>query len=210
MPPTHWYFDFISPFAYLQHELLLRDQPRLERKYQPVLLAGLLKHWGGKGPAEIPAKRVVTYRHCQWLAERHDIRMTFPPAHPFNPLPALRLAIVQDCAPECVTSIFRAIYADGADLTRPSDWEAICRQLGITDGAERISRPPIKDALRHNTEQAVQRGIFGVPTLAIGDHQFWGLDMTDMALEHLKTPDRFSRGDYPRLATLPTGQIRKI
>ncbi len=205
-----WYFDFISPFAYLQHELLLRRRPRLSRDYRPVLLAGLLKHWDNKGPAEIPAKRWVTYQHCQWLAGRHGVDLKFPPAHPFNPLPALRLAIARGCEPDCITAIFRAIYADGADLTERRDWEALCRRLGVADGDAAVGRQWVKDQLRANTERAARRAVFGVPTLVIGDRPFWGADMTDMALEYLENPERFGGGEYRRLADLPVGQARKL
>ena len=205
-----WYFDFISPFAYLQHELLLRRRPPLKRNYRPVLLVGLLRHWGTKGPAEIPAKRAVSYQHCQWLAGKYDIPMKFPPAHPFNPLSALRLAIAQHCQETCVTDIFRALYADGADLAHPPDWEKLCRQRGAADGASLVSQPWVKEQLRANTEAAVRQGVFGVPTLMIGGRQFWGADMTDMALDYSAHPDTFERGEYRRLADLPVGRTRKI
>lgn len=207
-----WYFDFISPFAYLQHELLLRDHPHLQWNNRPVLLAGLLKHWGSKGPAEIPAKRFVSYQYCQWLADQHNIPLKFPPAHPFNPLPALRLAIAGECRQACVTGIFRALYADGADLNRRQDWAHLCRKstLGIAAGDELITAPWVKNQLRANTEKAAQRGLFGVPALVIGERQFWGLDMTGMALAYLENPGRFERGEYRRLAALPVGQARKI
>ncbi|MDD9874409.1 MAG: 2-hydroxychromene-2-carboxylate isomerase [Gammaproteobacteria bacterium] len=210
MPQVRWYFDFISPFAYLQHEVLLRERPELRRAYRPVLFAGLLKHWGGKGPAEIPAKRAVTYRHCQWLAEHHRIGMKFPPAHPFNPLPALRLAVALRCEPACVTRLFRAIYADGADLSQAADWDEVCRQLGVADAAGRIARPWVKEQLRANTDVAAAAGVFGVPSLAVGGHLFWGLDMTGMAFEYLQNPGRFSEGEYRRLAHLPVGQARHV
>ena len=205
-----WYFDFLSPFAYFQHELLLRRHPQLQRNYRPVLLAGLLKHWENKGPAEIPAKRLLTYQYCQWFAGKHGIDLKFPPAHPFNPLPALRLAIAQDCGENCITAIFRAIYAAGADLGQQQHWEELCRQLKIPDGADRIRQQWVKDRLRANTEQAAQKSVFGVPTVVIGGRHFWGVDMTDMALEYRSDPGRFSRGEYHRLASLPVGQARKI
>ncbi|MDA7990788.1 MAG: 2-hydroxychromene-2-carboxylate isomerase [Gammaproteobacteria bacterium] len=211
-----WYFDFISPFAYLQHELLLRDHPRLQRRYRPVLFAAMLKHWGGKGPAEIEAKRALTYRHCQWLAERHEIAMKFPPAHPFNPLPFLRLALARDCDTDCVTQIFRALYAEGADPNDPGVFAEVCARAGLdaNNAAERINAPQIKTQLRESTDAAIARGVFGVPTLALdnedGDAQlFWGLDMTEMALECLAEPRRFRRGEYARLAELPVAQARK-
>lgn len=209
-PQVDWYFDFLSPFAYLQHALLLRDHPQLKRNYRPVLFAGLLKHWGHRGPAEIPAKRPVIYAYCQWLAGRHGIPLKFPPAHPFNPLPPLRLAIALDCAGDCVTKIFRALYADGADLGQERHWTELCRRLKVADGDRLIGRQSVKDRLRANTDEALRRNVFGVPTLVVGGRLFWGVDMTDMAVEHLKNPGRFAHGEYRRLANLPVGQVRKI
>ena len=87
-----WYFDFISPFAYLQWMVLRRDHADLDINPKPLLFAGLLKHWGQLGPAELPGKRVHTYRLVLWQARQMGIALRFPPAHPFNPLPALRLA----------------------------------------------------------------------------------------------------------------------
>ena len=86
MRAADWYFDFLSPFSYLQLVQFDRLPPDLEITYRPVLFAGLLGHWEHKGPAEIPAKRVHTYRWCHWYAARHGIPFRMPPAHPFNPL----------------------------------------------------------------------------------------------------------------------------
>ena len=81
-----WYFDFVSPYSYIAlHRLRELPQPVT---YKPVLFAGLLNHWGQKGPAEIPAKRRWTYRWCTWWAASLGIPFRFPAAHPFNPLPA--------------------------------------------------------------------------------------------------------------------------
>src|ERR1700693_6453432 len=93
MKSAEWYFDFISPFSYLQIVAFDRFPPEVNLTLRPVLLAGLLNHWGHKGPAEIPEKRRFTYRFVQWLAERQGGPMKFPPVHPFNPIKALRLAI---------------------------------------------------------------------------------------------------------------------
>src|SRR5690349_3273659 len=65
---ARWYFDFVSPFSYLHLKLFDRIAVPLEIEPVPVLFAGLLKSAGQKGPAEIPAKRVQTYRYCTWLA----------------------------------------------------------------------------------------------------------------------------------------------
>jgi 2-hydroxychromene-2-carboxylate isomerase len=82
-----WYFDFVSPYSYI----CLHRLKNLDVVYKPVLFAGLLNHWGQKGPAEIPAKRQWTYRWCTWWAKELGISFRFPASHPFNPLQHLRL-----------------------------------------------------------------------------------------------------------------------
>ncbi|WP_170942314.1 DsbA family protein, partial [Noviherbaspirillum denitrificans] len=93
MKKLDWYFDFISPFSYLQSELLHTLPDDVEITFRPVLFAGLLAHWDNKGPAEIVPKRTWTFEHCAWLAYENGIPMTMPAHHPFNPLPLLRLCI---------------------------------------------------------------------------------------------------------------------
>ena len=90
-----FYLDFISPYAYLAFEKLPQALEGLSYSvdYKPVLLAGLLKHHGQLGPAEIAGKREWTFRQVQWLAKAHGIALTIPQAHPFNPLALLRLAL---------------------------------------------------------------------------------------------------------------------
>ena len=73
MKSAKWYFDFVSPFAYLQNLRLDEFSTHLKIDRKPLLFAGLLKHWDSKGPAELPPKRLFTYRHVQWMADRLDI-----------------------------------------------------------------------------------------------------------------------------------------
>ena len=60
MTPTDWYFDFVSPFAYLQLELLRREHPGVTLRPVPVVLGAILSHWGTIGPAELPTIRTFT------------------------------------------------------------------------------------------------------------------------------------------------------
>ncbi len=90
---ARWCFELISPYACLQLMHFERLPGELEPTLRPVLFAALLGHREHKGPAEIPARRVQTCRHCHWLAERLGIPFRAPPAHPFDPLPLPRLAI---------------------------------------------------------------------------------------------------------------------
>ena len=208
MPTADWYFDFISPFAYLQSEQLALLGPKVRVRYRPVLFAGLLRAHEHKGPAEIPAKRAFTYRFIVWQAKRLAIPLRMPPEHPFNPLPLLRLAIVCDCAPEAVHRIFRFVWRDGRLPDLPLEWAELAHELGVPDADARIAQPEVKDALQRNTDEALARGVFGVPTLAIGEEIFWGVDATQMAADFAAAGCTWSDPEFARVTSLPVGATR--
>ncbi len=208
MASIDWYFDFISPFAYLQSERLEMLGPGVRIRYRPVLFAALLDSHGQKGPAEIPGKRAFTYRFCVWQAKALGIALRFPPEHPFNPLPLLRLAIACDCAPEAVHRIFRFVWRDGRLPDLPIEWAELIGELDLPDADARIRSADVKDALRRNTDEAITRGVFGVPTIAIGDELFWGVDATAMARDYLAAGRRYDDPEYARVSALPVGVMR--
>src|SRR5215470_14914268 len=197
-----WYFDFVSPFAFLQNEQFGALPQKLSIRYRPVLLAAILDANGQRGPAEIPAKRAFTYRFCLWQAKRLGIPMRFPPEHPFNPLPLLRLAIACDSTAAAVQAIFRFVWRDGRLPDLPIEWAELVETLGIDDAAARIDAREVKDELRRNTDEAITRGVFGVPTLAIGDELFWGVDAMPMAIDYVAAGSRFSDPEFARVAEL--------
>ena len=203
-----WYFDFVSPFAYLQSERLATLPPRLSVRYKPVLFAGLLNAHGQKGPAEIAAKRAFTYRFVVWQARKLGVPIKFPHEHPFNPLPLLRLAIACDCTPEAVHRIFRFVWRDGRLPDLPIEWAELTHDLRLHDAQSRISAPEVKDELRRNTDEAIARGVFGVPTLALGHELFWGVDATAMAIDYALAGCRYDDPEIARVATLPVGASR--
>ncbi len=209
MTIADWYFDFVSPFAYLQSEQLASLAPAITVRYKPVLFAGLLEANGHKGPAEIPAKRAFTYKFCVWQARRLGVALRFPPEHPFNPLPLLRLAIACDCAPEAVHRIFRFVWRDGRLPDLPIEWAELTGTLGLSDANSCVASPEVKDELRRTTEEAVARGVFGVPTIAIGNEMFWGVDATQMATDFVAAGCRFVDPEYARVAALPIGARRE-
>jgi len=203
-----WYFDFISPFAYLQCERLNLLPEGTEIEYRPVLFGGLLKHWAHKGPAEIASKRRFTYRQALWIARRDGVAFRAPPAHPFNPLGALRLAIALDSDGDKVKSIFRFIWAEGHRPDDPDSWNTLVERLNIPDASDRVASPDVKFALRSNTEEAIALGVFGVPTIAVEKELFWGYDMTDMAAEYLEDPLAFEDAEMQQIGILPVGTER--
>ena len=209
MATADWYFDFISPFAYLQSEQLALLGPKVRIRYRPVLFAALLAAHGHKGPAEIPSKRIFTYRFAVWQARRLAIPFKMPPEHPFNPLPLLRLAIACDSSAEAVQRIFRFVWRDGRLPDLPIEWAELVHDLRLPDAERRIGDADVKEELRRNTDEAIARGVFGVPTLAIGDEIFWGADATQMAADFVAAGQRWTDPEYARVARLPVGAARR-
>ncbi len=208
MREAGWYYDFISPYAYFALLRLGEFDGQLNIRYRPVLLAGLLKHWGHKGPAEIPAKRTWTYRACTWYAAQHGIPFRFPAAHPFNPLPYLRLAIAANNTLPALRLIFQALWTTGADPADNTILTGLARELNIS--TSRIAEPDVKDALRLETEQAAARGVFGVPTLIVDGQLFWGADALDFVKAYLADPAIVATDEMKRVTNLPIGVARKL
>ena len=171
-------------------------------RYRPVLFAAMLKHHGQLGPAEIAAKREWTYRQVMWLAHTLGIGMAMPSAHPFNPLPLLRLAMA--CSPEaypgapnryvCET-IFRHVWrAPGAnhlplDATDPARVSALTEQLSPPRD---VQSGVVKAMLTSSTEEAIAQGVFGVPAMVVDGLVFWGLDALPMLRDYLTDASWFA------------------
>jgi len=207
--PIVWYFDFISPFAWLQwpkvkalvatHAVILR----------PILLAGLLDHHGQKGPAEIPGKREFTYRHVLWRAREAGVPLRFPPAHPFNPLAALRLCIAAGGDIAATDAIFDWIWAQGRAGDSIEALAPVAAQLGIADPAAAVRDLSVKSRLKANFNSAIDEGVFGVPTLSLGGQLYWGEDAHDFALACLRDPALWDDAEMQRVASLPVGVDRR-
>jgi len=205
-----WYFDFISPFAYFQLTQFGKFPDNIKINLRPVLFAGLLKHWGHKGPAEIPAKRKLMYRHTLWQARKNKIPFKMPPAHPFNPLKALRLSIVLDNDKFAVGKIFDFIWAEGQSLEDKTAWSNLISKLGVENAEEKITDPGIKEQLHTNTQKAIELGVFGVPTTIFNGELFWGFDTTEMLLEYITNSELFEDAEMNRVSNLPESVQRKI
>jgi 2-hydroxychromene-2-carboxylate isomerase len=204
-----WYFDVVSPFSYLALpgvEALARRRPVA---FRPVLLGALLSHWGGLGPAEIPPKRLHTYRLCQFMAARAGLRLRFPPRHPFQSLPAQRLLAALGADAGVVRTVFDFVWKEGRDPSEPAELASLCHSLGVDDHAAVVEERGAKAALRAATEEAAAAGVFGVPTLAIGRELFWGVDAMPLAEAYLEDGGLFTRGEMARLAALPVGVERR-
>lgn len=207
MKTLRWSFDFISPYSYLQHEVLHRLEGLATIAPRPILFAGLLEHYSHKGPAEIAPKKIHTFREVVWRAHQHGIALTLPAAHPFNPLPLLRLSIALDNERSAIARIFRFVWQQGHLPTDTEAFTALCAELGVPDPAA-INTPEIKQTLRENTATAIAEGVFGVPSLQLGEEVFWGFDMTDAVLARLQGDPVFDAPIMRRAMSLPDGVQR--
>ena len=185
MTEIDFHFDVISPYAWLAFDRLPQALVGLNLvvHYQPLLFAGLLGHWGQKGPAEIEPKRAWTYRQVAWLAHQQGTPLQLPRPHPFNPLPLQRLALA--CAPaggrpnrQVVQTLFRHVWCRGcADPNQPAALAALAQALAPQRDP---ASAEVKAELRQRTEAASTAGLFGVPTLVAGGRAFFGLDALPM------------------------------
>jgi 2-hydroxychromene-2-carboxylate isomerase len=211
------FFDFISPYAYLAccRVRALGERIGHEVEPRPVLFAGILNALGTKGPAEVPARRAYVVKNVLRAAQRAGVSIALPPAHPFNPLPALRVAALDvDRALRwrIIDALFAATWAGGEGIDGTERVAAALRQAGIDADSliARASAPEAKERLRRNTEEALARGAFGVPTMFVEGEMFFGFDS-------FPEIEAFVRGEDPvakhqdlveRWATLPVAAAR--
>jgi 2-hydroxychromene-2-carboxylate isomerase len=180
---VQFYFDYISPNAYLAWTQLprLTQGRNIEVEPVPVLFAALLDAHGQRGPAEIPAKMQWMVRNILRKAKQLEVPLNPPPSHPFNPLLALRissLSLARDEKSALITAIFEGVWARRIDVNDPLALSAIIDEIGL-DGDGMVTRaesPETKSLLREQTSAAINAGVFGVPTIMVGENLFWGLD----------------------------------
>jgi 2-hydroxychromene-2-carboxylate isomerase len=208
-----FYLDFISPYAYLAFEHMpeaLKGHSYTVT-YKPILFAALLKHHGQLGPAEMPGKRDWTYRQVLWQARQLGLDLQLPAAHPFNPLALLRLAVACEAQglPNryvCET-LMRHVWRGGADA---ADTQRLHTVTELLAPARDVNSDEVKAQLKAHTEEAIQHGVFGVPTLAVDGKLFWGFDALPMLRDYLNADPWFARSDWGAAAKLPVGIARSV
>jgi 2-hydroxychromene-2-carboxylate isomerase len=212
MKQITFYLDFISPYAHLAFEELPQALMGLSYSvsYKPVALGVLLRHHGSLGPAEIPAKRDWTYRHVMWLAHSRGLTLDMPAAHPFNPMPLLRLAVGTDekGLPNryvCET-LFHHVWQGGADAVDAARLQAITAELAPARAA---TDDAVKAQLKAHTEDAIALDIFGVPAFEVDGKVFWGLDALPMLRAYLEGDAWFTDAHWNAPKELPSGLTPK-
>ena len=211
MKTIHFYFDFISPYAWLGFDALPQALQGISHRvvHKPVLFAAMLKHHGQLGPAEMPSKRDWTYRQVLWLARQQGTALQLPAMHPFNPLGLLRLAIA--CGAQGQPSryvcekIFRHVWCAGQDA---ADAERLPELAANLNPAQDASAPSVKQALQAHSAEAIALGVFGVPTWVVDGRLFWGQDALPMLRAYLQGDAWFDGPDWQAPAQCKSGGRR--
>jgi 2-hydroxychromene-2-carboxylate isomerase len=182
-PEIDFYFDYLSPYAYLAWRKLpeITEARGVTIRPKPVLFAGLLNHWGQLGPAEIPPKATHVFKECARFAQLAGIPFRSPRYHPFKPLTALRVSLAEVSGPDqsrVIGAIFDAGWALGQDLGDAIVIRNALNGLDLDGEAlvHQASEPDVKNILHENTLAAVEKGVFGIPTMIANQELFWGLD----------------------------------
>jgi 2-hydroxychromene-2-carboxylate isomerase len=212
MTTITFYLDFISPYAYLAFEALPKQLMGISHRveYRPILFGAVLNHHGHMGPAEIPGKREWTYRQVLWQSKQMGIPLEMPLTHPFNPLSLLRLAVASsdDGTPNryvCET-IFRHVWQGGKAA---DDVERFAKLMDGLAPKRDVQVPDVKNQLKNNTEQAITKGVFGVPTFAVDDKLFWGLDALPMLRQYVEKDPLFVEADWQSVEATKSGITRR-
>jgi 2-hydroxychromene-2-carboxylate isomerase len=212
-------FDFVSPYAYVAWTQVAALGARVGHDVEPkpVLFAGILNAHGTMGPAEVPAKRAYLFKDALRAARRAGVTLVPPPAHPFNPLLALRVAALPHDRPvraRIIDALFAAVWAGGGGIDSAERVSAVLQAAGL-DGESLLAKAvsaEAKERLRRNTDEVVARGAFGVPTIFVGDEMFFGFDSFPYIEAYLRGEDpALHHADLVRRwLDLPTAASRSV
>jgi 2-hydroxychromene-2-carboxylate isomerase len=207
-----FYFDVISPYAYLAFEKMPQALQGISHSvtYKPVLFGAILQQFGQLGPAEIAPKREWTYRQIQWLAKEQGTVLQMPASHPFNPIALLRLALACGHEGACnryvAQCLFEHVWQGGQEAQDGQRLQALIERLQPQRSPEDAD---VKAELKANTASAVSQGVFGVPTLVVDGQLFWGLDALPMLRAYLLGDAWFDSPSWQAVGQVAIGVTRK-
>ncbi len=185
-------FDFGSPYSYLAYNYLSPiKEAGAQIDLKPVLLGGIFKATGNQPPATVQKKGEYMFKDIQRWASKLDISFKMNPYFPILTVPHMRGAILaqkKDILEHYMQSMFDSMWLKGLNLNDQEILTQVASESGIdpNDFAEGISSNEIKDELRANTQFAIDKGAFGVPTYFLENEMFWGIDSIKFLLESLK------------------------
>ena len=189
-----FYFDFGSPAAYLAATQLphIAADTGASLVYKPMLLGGVFLATGNHSPAEIKPKGPYMMTDLKRFASRYGVPFVHNPNFPINTLLLMRGAAGMqmhqpDRLADYMAAMWQAMWVDGKNMNDPVTVGGVLQAAGFDPGAvvSLTGQQDVKDQLKAVTQEAVARGVFGAPTMFVGDHMFWGQDRLDFVREAL-------------------------
>ncbi|AZC32459.1 2-hydroxychromene-2-carboxylate isomerase [Pseudomonas chlororaphis] len=191
---VEFFFDLGSPTSYLAYTQLPKicAQTGSQLIYQPMLLGGVFKATGNASPISIPAKGRYTLQDLARYSRRYEVPLAFNPHFPINTLLLMRAVTgMQLRHPQrfvaFIDCLFRALWVEKRNLNDQATVAAVLSEGGF-DPLEVLAltnNEEVKNALKDKTEQALQRGVFGAPSMFVDNQLFFGQDRLDFVLEAL-------------------------
>jgi 2-hydroxychromene-2-carboxylate isomerase len=182
---VEFFFDVGSPASYLAWTQLPRmcAEKGAELVYRPVLLGGIFQATGNASPAAVPVKGRYTSIDLGRFARGYGVPLVMNPHFPINTLQLMRAVTgVQMRQPErfesLLAALFNAMWVEALNLNEPQLVGRVLIQAGfsIEEIMALTSEPDVKAQLKSTTDDALQRGVFGAPTMFVGDEMFFGQD----------------------------------
>ena len=190
---VEFWFDYGSPASYIGYHGLKRVAARTgaEIVWKPMLLGGVFHAIESHSPMTVAAKGQWMLFDLKNHADRLGIPFELNPFFIFNTMPLMRGALVAEERGEMEAysdAVFDAVWRDKLNMGDPAVIGEVLARAGLDATAylEGAQRPEIKDRLKENTELAVKKGIFGAPSMFVGDKMWWGQDRLDWVEAELR------------------------
>ena len=184
---AYWYFDFASPFSYLQLAKVREWRSRLPLTPVPISARALPKA-PGDGDASVASAEDSVDRFVRWRAKASGLTLNFPRTYPFNSFAALRLCVAAGCSWNAINTIFDHIWRDGLEGMLAHELIPVGKALGLPDPVAAIGTVDTAATVRANTAAALAIGITAVPTVRIGGKLFSGSQAAEEVDDFLALP----------------------
>lgn len=188
-----FFFDVGSPASYLAWTQLpaLAARHAASIVWKPMLLGGVFQATGNSSPATVPAKGNYSRQDFQRFARRYGVTLKHNPYFPINTLQLMRGATAYlgtEDFQRYLTSVFNAMWVEEKDMGQPEIVAEVLSRAGFDVAAvmQRLSDPQVKEQLKNTTAEAIERGVFGAPTLFVGEEMFFGQDRLTFVEEALQ------------------------
>lgn len=192
MKRVEFFYDYASTYSYLAHLEIehLAERLQAEIVFKPMVLGFVFKATGNSMPAAVPAKAAYMVHDVRRWVRHYGLPFHMPSVFPVNTIRALRTAVAaleEGTFPAYHHAVMKAYWANDQDIGDGEVLASVVSAAGL-DGPRLVARadePAVKEGLKANTDEAIERGVFGAPTFFVGGEMFWGNDRLQFVEEAL-------------------------